>query len=100
MSSKREGVVAERTRAQEVDAIREVLLEDWDPHNASRQESAHSAYDGYIPPLLQLLKSGAGEEALMDFLHEREKESMCFPSLGKQRLRRVAQKLLALRPGP
>jgi hypothetical protein len=36
----------------------------------------------------------------MDFLHEREKESMCFPSLGRQRLRRVAQKLLAFRVGP
>jgi hypothetical protein len=77
-----------------------VLLHDWDPHNASRLESAHSTYDGYIPPLLQLLTSGADEEALMEFLHEREKESMCFPSLGKQRLRRVAQKLLALCTGP
>ena len=77
--------------------IREVLLSDWDPHNASRLESAHSAYDGYIPPLLHLLSSGADEEAIMDFLHEREKESMCFPSLGKQRLRRVAQKLIATR---
>ena len=80
--------------------IRDVLLTDWDPHNASRLESAHSTYDGYILPILQLLDSGADEEAVMDFLHEREKESMCFPSLGKQRLRRVAQKLIALRTGP
>ena len=80
--------------------IREVLLNDWDPHNAARLESANSSYDGYIPPLLQLLNSGADEEAVMDFLHEREKESMCFPSLGKERLRRVAQKLIALRAGP
>jgi hypothetical protein len=77
--------------------VRDVLLTDWDPHNAARLESAHSTYDGYIPPLLHLLNSGAGEEAVMEFLHEREKESMCFPSLGKQRLRRVAQKLIALR---
>jgi len=80
--------------------IRDVLLNDWDPHNAARLESAHSTYDGYIPPILQLLHSGADEEALIDFLHEREKESMCFPSLGKQRLRRVAQKLIALHGGP
>ena len=88
----------------DVDAIRsrvrEVLLNDWDPRNAARLESAHSTYDAYIPPLLQLLASGAGEEAVMDFLHEREKESMCFPSLGRQRLRRVAQKLIALQAGP
>jgi hypothetical protein len=78
--------------------IRDVLLNDWDPHNAARLESAHATYDGYIEPLLQLLRSGAEEEAVMDFLHQREQESMCFPSLGRQRLRRVAQKLLALRP--
>ena len=80
--------------------IREVLLNDWDPHNAARLEAAHSTYEGYIPPILHLLNSGAGEEAIMEFLHEREKESMCFPSLGKQRLRRVAQKLIALGDGP
>ena len=80
--------------------VREVLLNDWDPHNAARLESAHSTYDSYIPPLLHLLNSGADEEAVMEFLHEREEESMCFPSLGKQRLRRVAQKLIALRAGP
>jgi hypothetical protein len=80
--------------------VREVLLNDWDPHDASRLQTAHSTYDGYIPSLLQLLSSGADEEAVMDFLHEREKESMCFPSLGKERLRRVAQKLIAFRAGP
>jgi hypothetical protein len=77
--------------------IREVLLNDWDPHNAARVESARSTYDGYIDPLVQLLRSGVGEDDLMDYLHDREQESMCFPSLGKQRLRRVAHKLLAAR---
>ena len=78
--------------------IREVLLNDWDPHNAARLEAAHATYDGYIEPLLQLLRGGAGEDELVDYLHDREQESMCFPSLGKQRLRRVARKLLAARP--
>jgi hypothetical protein len=41
-----------------------------------------------------LLRSRPPEEAVVEFLHEREKESMCFPSLGTQRLRRVARKLL------
>ena len=78
--------------------IREVLLNDWDPHNAARTPSAAGTYDGYIGPLIDLLRAGADEARVVEFLHEREKESMCFPSLGTQRLRRVARKLLDLAP--
>ena len=76
------------------DRVREVLLKDWDPHNAARDPAACGSYDGYLEPLLALLRSRPGEDAIVEFLHEREKESMCFPSLGTQRLRRVARKLL------
>jgi len=76
--------------------VREVLLNDWDPHDAARNPAARAAYDGYVEPLLDLLRSGAGEDAVVEFLHERERESMCFPSLGTQRLRPAALKLLAL----
>ena len=78
------------------DAIRQILLEDWDPHNASRMDEACGTYDTYIERLWTVIKTGADEEAVMHWLHEREKESMCFPSLGMERLRRVARKLLAL----
>ena len=80
--------------------IREVLLNDWDPHGAARSPAAHGSYDGYIDPLLELLRAGADEQRIVEFLHERERESMCFPSLGTQRLRPVARKLLALAPSP
>ena len=76
--------------------VREVLLNDWDPHNAAPNPAAHGTYDTYIEPLLNLVRSGGDEDAVVEFLHERERESMCFPSLGTQRLRRVAHKLLAL----
>jgi len=75
-------------------SVRNILLNEWDPHGAAANPAAHAAYDGYIPPLLDLLRSRPPEEAVVEFLHEREKESMCFPSLGTQRLRRVARKLL------
>ena len=82
-------------------AIRAVLLNDWDPHNAARMpESACAAYDLYVAPLAELLAGGAGEEQVIDWLHEREKESMCFPSLGTGRLVRVARKLLAIGQTP
>jgi hypothetical protein len=75
--------------------IRDVLLNDWDPHDAARSPGAAGAYDTYVEPVLRLLRSGADEDALVEYLHERERESMCFPSLGTRRLRPVARKLLA-----
>jgi hypothetical protein len=75
-------------------SIRTILLADWDPTNASRSEYAHREYDGYISPLLDVIRSGATEDQLIDFLYEREREILCFPGLGKERLRRVARRLL------
>lgn len=76
--------------------IRDILLNDWDPHNASKHPAAVNTYDDYIPKLRELIASRATVEQVIDFLHDREKETMCFPSLGKQRLVRVARKLLNL----
>jgi hypothetical protein len=58
---------------------------------------ASGTYDTYIEPLWSIIRAGADEDAVVQWLHEREKESMCFPSLGTQRLRRVARKLIELR---
>ena len=77
--------------------IRRILIKDWDPHNAEGTEAAHHTYDGYIGPLTDLIRSGAGEEAIIAFLKEREAETMCFPALGTRHLNRVAKKLTALR---
>jgi hypothetical protein len=81
-----------QTRAE----IRRILLEDWDPHDLFKRPEAHGAYDAWVAPVYDLIKSGADEEQVMEWLHEREKETMCFPSVGKERLRRVARKLRAL----
>jgi hypothetical protein len=79
------------------DQIRTILLADWDPNNASRFEAARGEYDNYLSPLQDLILSGAGEDDVIEFLYAREREIMCFPGLGKGRLRRVARKLLTLR---
>jgi hypothetical protein len=79
------------------DRIRKILLEDWDPANAARFEAAQHEYDGYLAPLADLIRSEADEEALIDFLKEREAETMCFPAAGRSHLKRVAHKLIALR---
>jgi hypothetical protein len=75
-------------------AIRHVLLNDWDPHNAARWPEASATYDTYIEPLAELIQQGANEEQIVDWLHAREQESMCFPSLGTKRLNRIARLLL------
>ena len=79
------------------DHIREILLTDWDPADASRFEAARGEYDGYLEPLRELIQSGAGEDAIVAYLHEREQETMCFPALGTRRLLPVARKLIRLR---
>jgi len=76
--------------------IREILINDWDPSNASRSEAAHQTYDVYISPLADLIRSGADEAALIAFLKERESEIMCFPAIGASHLKRIATKLRAL----
>jgi hypothetical protein len=78
--------------------VREIFLRDWDPHDAARNAAAHGTYDGYIEPLLELLRrDDTDEAAVVHFLKEREAESMCFPAAGSGHLSRVAIKLLALR---
>ena len=77
-------------------AIRSVLLNDWDPHNASRSEAGANTYDEYIAPLADMILSDADEKTIIQWLHEREKETMCFPSLGTSRLVRVARLLRKL----
>ncbi|HEY7118615.1 MAG TPA: hypothetical protein VH475_18640 [Tepidisphaeraceae bacterium] len=85
--------LSDSTRAR----LRQILLEDWDPHDAFKRPEAHSTYDAWVAPLWDLIASGASEEQAMEWLHEREKETMCFPSLGRERLRRAARKLVRLR---
>ena len=79
------------------DRVRRILLEDWDPSNASRFEAASREYDSYVPPLLDLIRGGADEDAIVQFLVDRERETMCFPGLDTRRLLPVARKLLWLR---
>jgi hypothetical protein len=99
--SSRRSAAVETNMADETetlrDQVRQILLDDWDPSNASRSEAARGEYDGYIEPILQFIRSHVGEDAIVDYLYEREREIMCFPGLGKQHLRRVARRLVALK---
>ena len=74
------------------DKVRRILLTDWDD-----SPGLPSRYDAHLDALIALIQSSADESPIVEFLHERERESMCFPSLGTARLKPVARKLLALR---
>lgn len=83
------------------DELREMLLEHWDPHDVMKRvdmygPSARTRYDTYIDPLVEVVRRGGGEDEVISFLAEREAESMCFPSLGRERLRLVARKVVQL----
>ena len=77
---------------------REVLLRNWDPKDVAKRLDVYGPssvyrYETYIEPSVELLRSGASEDALMAFLIDRQAESMCFPGLERERLRRVARVL-------
>lgn len=77
---------------------REVLLRNWDPDDVVKRldvygPSAVYRYETYIEPLFEILRPGASDDALMTFLIDRQAESMCFPGLVRERLRRVARVL-------
>jgi hypothetical protein len=82
-----------------IDQIREILLQDWDPSNAARFDAARGEYDAYLDPIAGLIQSGAGEEAIIEFLKQRESEIMCFPAVGSSHLKRIGQKLARLGAG-
>jgi hypothetical protein len=79
--------------------VRQILINDWDPSDCARSEAARGVYNGYIPPLVELIQKGADEDAIIHFLKEREAETMCFPALGTRHLRFVAKRLRALHAG-
>lgn len=82
-----------------VEAVREVLLREWDPHDVARRvelwgEAARGRYDRYVGELIGMVRGGAGDGEVAAYLREREEESMCFPGSGNgsgERLLRVAR---------
>lgn len=84
------------------EAVREVLLSQWDPHDVMRRvelwgDAARMRYDRYVTDLLALADADADVSAVAAYLKEREAESMCFPgsaSGADARLQRVAGQIL------
>ena len=68
---------AQLTQAQEIqDAIRQILLQDWDPIGVRDAPTAQDEYDGYVGGIYRLLASAASPEAVAKHLGAIETEQM------------------------
>ena len=83
-------------RAQEIeDAIRRVLLHDWDPIGVADVPEAADEYDSYIGAVYRLLASGADEQQLAVHLAAIQTDRMGLPQ-APEYLIHVARRLLGI----
>ena len=88
---------AQRPRAQEIrDAIREILLQDWDPIGVRDVPAAQDEYDGYVGGVYRLLASAASPEAVAEHLRAIETERMGLSQPQPGELLSVAKRLCRL----
>jgi hypothetical protein len=93
---------AQRNRAREIQgAIRAILYHEWDPIGV-RGAAPEDEYDSYIGGVYRILTSSRSEDELVAYLAKAETEDMGLgrsprQQLWHEELKRVAQKLLALK---
>jgi hypothetical protein len=78
------------------EAIRKVLMSDWDPCCVAECESARDEYDDYIPGIYSRLFKPEAEKELLGYLLEIATEWMGLPGY-KPSIERTVQSLLKLR---
>jgi hypothetical protein len=84
-----------RNWKEDVDAIRKVLMSEWNPIGCGVPDDE---YDGYIPVIYRLMQAQVGVEELASHLTKTEIESMGLsggPAV-ESRNRDVAERLLKL----
>jgi hypothetical protein len=78
-----------------VNAIRRILLDEWDPIGIGSLEEAHDEYDNYIPTIYRMMQEQAGIEKLALHLGKLEKITMGLKSRPEEN-RSVAKLLVAI----
>ena len=88
---------AQLTQAQEIqDAIRQILLQDWDPIGVRDSPAAQDEYDGYVGGVYRLLVSAASPETVAEHLRAIETEKMGLEHTHPSALLSVAERLCRL----
>jgi hypothetical protein len=77
-------------------AIREILLNEWDPIGVSRIPEAHDEYDGYVGGVYRLLTTHANRHELFIHLWQIETDHMGL-SGNRHHTEAIAEKLFHLR---
>ena len=78
------------------DAIRQVLVRDWDPISVRGNANLEDEYDAYIAPVYRILSSTRSEYELVDFLLRTEHNTIELHCDSPDRLRPIARRLLEL----
>jgi hypothetical protein len=79
------------------DAIRQVLVRDWDPMGIKETDCPTDEYDSYIPRVYRILVGSRSEEDLADCLHRIERDEIGVGPTPAENLRSVTDKLLQLK---
>jgi hypothetical protein len=75
-----------------LDAIREILLREWDPIGVNEFAGAQDEYDGYVDEINELLQQRASADAIFVWLWSIETEHMMLEG-DRQQTARVAERL-------
>jgi hypothetical protein len=78
------------------DAIRRILLNEWDPIGIRDTAECQDEYDRYIGGIYRLLARGATDLEIVDHLYQIESQQMLWPRPDKETLHPVAQSLRGL----
>ena len=97
MSERRDGIKRFKKRFRQYhEAIRNVLLREWDPIGVADEPAAQDEYDGYIPAIIGMLIRDEPRRRLFDRLRWIETEQMGLIG-DRERTDAVAGRLIGLR---
>jgi hypothetical protein len=78
------------------DAIRHVLIRDWDPLCLQSAVVAGGAYERYVAPLRQILIEQPSQETLVEYLCKAKSKDFGVMAFPRTRERKAARKLLEI----
>jgi hypothetical protein len=80
----------------QMEAVREVLLREWDPLGVADNPACFDEYDRYARTICRYLKEGVDAFRLTAYLAQVQTVGMGLSRTDEERDKRVAQQLLAL----
>ena len=78
------------------EAIRRILLHDWDPIGVADEMAAQDEYDSYIGEVYRMVACRTSALQITDYLYRIETEWMGLSPIDRTRLLPVGEKLAAL----